>query len=243
METSIEGAKIAKPWQDPAFAANWAEHDGLRNLLDFPRALSAALLEHAGVRGGLVLDVASGPGDFLAAYLSRFPTAQGIWTDASAAMLGMARVRLAPFGDRVRYELVDMTNLETLALPGPVDVLITSRASHHLSPASLAAFYRTAAHLLADDGWVVNLDHVSAAPGWDERFRAVRKAMLGRERADRGPSGRGVGSAAPGHHHDQPAPTLDHHLRGLTEAGLTDAEVAWKVCHTMLVLARRPVAA
>ena len=44
---------------------------------------------------GLIVDVGSGPGDFLAVMLQQFPSARGIWTDASEAMLGLARDRLA----------------------------------------------------------------------------------------------------------------------------------------------------
>src|SRR5262245_56596380 len=135
MET--EGSKIARPWQDREFASTWAARDSNRTLLDFPRQLGAALVEHAGPSPDLVLDVASGPGDFLAAFLTYFPAAQGIWCDASPAMQELAEAHLASFGDRVTYQVVDMTRLDDLVLPRRVDAIITSRASHHLSPDSL----------------------------------------------------------------------------------------------------------
>ena len=43
--------------------------------------------------------------------LQEFPSARGIWTDASEATLGLARDRLAEFGDRVEFRIADMTDL------------------------------------------------------------------------------------------------------------------------------------
>src|SRR6202000_2112829 len=100
-------------------------------------------------------------------------------------MLELAQEKLAPFGDRVEYRIADMTDLDGAGLPGQVDVLVTSRASHHLDAAGLTSFYQAAARRLAPGGWLVNLDHIGPASQagppavagpdhvWDQRLPAA----------------------------------------------------------------------
>jgi cyclopropane fatty-acyl-phospholipid synthase-like methyltransferase len=145
-------------------------------------------------------------------------------------MRDIARERLVAYGDRVRYELVDMTDLPSAGLPSGVDVVVSSRASHHLDGEGLRAFYRGAVGLLRPGGWLANLDHVATPAQWDARLRAARRRFRNRERADGG------------HRHDRPLPTLADQLAALADAGVPDAEVAWRAFVTCLVVAQRPPA-
>jgi trans-aconitate methyltransferase len=208
-------------WQNPEFAHGWARRDGLAGLLALPRALSAALVAQEDPEVEVIVDIASGPGAFLECYLDEFPSARGIWTDGSAAMEDWARQRLARFGDRVEYRVLDMTTLADAGLPGNVDVLLSSRALHHLTPVELAKFYAGAAGLVRPGGWVVNLDHTDQP--WADRYRTVMRRFTG-------PS---VG----GHKHDHPAPTVEDHLAALRAAGL-DADIVWKAGRTVLFQAQ-----
>jgi SAM-dependent methyltransferase len=212
-------------WTDPATATQWAKRDGQRELLATARTIATEIV--AGEHDGsiTVLDIGSGPGDFLGHFLERFPEATGVWSDISPAMAEMARPRLADYADRVTYRIADMADFE--ALPAAFDVITTSRAVHHLDRDGLRAFYRTAAAHLAPGGWLINLDHVGAAGPWDARLRAARKRLVPRT-AEQTP-----------HHHNYPLTSIADHLEALAAAGLTDVDIPWRAYITCLFMARR----
>lgn len=221
------GREISAVWRDPAFAGAWAEGDAMGDLLALPRRLAAALVGHDRPEPRLVVDIGSGPGAFLAAFLDEFPAARGVCSDASPAMLDRARADLAPYGDRVEFRPADMTDLAAGGLPFAADVVVTSRAAHHLDRAGLAAFYTEAAGHLAPGGWLVNLDHTGPDDVWDQRFRAVRPRFATPRRQE------------PKHHHTYPLTSIDDHLDGYRAAGITDVEIAWKAFFTCLFIGRK----
>lgn len=223
-----QGAEATKVWQDRGFAESWVRFDGAAGMLELPRRIAAALIAADRPGTAVVVDVASGPGAFLAAMLDELPAASGVWTDASDAMLDEARQRLAPYGDRVRFVPGDMTELANVGLPSPVDVVVTSRAAHHLDRDELAAFYRAAADLLAPGGWLVNLDHIGPTEVWDRRLRSVRPSFV--PSAGEGPS----------HHHNYPLTSVADHLQAYRGAGIDDVEVVWRAFYTCLFMGRVP---
>jgi SAM-dependent methyltransferase len=224
---TTEGERAAATWKDPAFARAWTQGDAMADILAFPRAIAAAVVAHdrPGVR--LIIDIGSGPGAFLAAFLDEFHGASGVWSDASGAMREIAAERLAPYGDRVGYILADMTDLAGGGVPAGADVVTTSRAAHHLDADGLAGFYAEAARHLAPGGWLVNLDHTGPEERWDERLRAVRRRFV--KPAERRPS----------HHHDYPLPSVADHLAAFERAGITDVEIPWKAFFTCLFMGRK----
>ena len=221
-----QGQAAAATWREPDFAKSWAETDALRDILGFPRRMAAAIVADDNAKPECVVDIASGPGEVLAAFLDEFPGARGIWTDASETMLDLARERLARFGDRVEYHILDMTDLAGGALPGGADVITTSRAAHHLDRAGLFSFYAQAASLLAPGGWLINLDHIGPGEVWDKRLRGVRN------RFRTSPQG-------PGHHHNYPLTSVSDHLEAYAAAGIEDVEVVWRAFITCLFMGRR----
>jgi SAM-dependent methyltransferase len=212
-------------WLDPNVATSWLEQDKLVNFLVLPRRIAAALIAEDRPNPRLVADIGSGPGDFLEVMLDVFPTAEGVWSDVSPTMADLARERLGRFDGRVKYVLADMTDLSSM--PGSLDVVMTSRASHHLSPAQLAKFYSEAAEHLAPGGWLVNLDHIGPGKVWDDRLRAVRKKLIP-------PSDK-----ATAHKHSAELPSIANHQDGLAAAGFTDTEIPWRGLYTCLFVARR----
>lgn len=235
-----QGELAAATWRDGEFARSWATNDAFSDLLDFPRRIAAEVVALDNRAPRTVVDVAAGPGVMLEVFLTRFPAALGVWTDASEAMLPMARERLAPFGDRVTYHIADMTDLADVGLLADTDVIVTSRAAHHLDRAALHAFYADVAARLAPGGWLVNLDHMSPAsqagpPGaaghdevWDQRLRAVRKNLGGK-------------SEGPKHHHKYPLTSIGDHFDAFAAAGITDVEVPWRAFFTCLFMGRAPL--
>jgi SAM-dependent methyltransferase len=225
--TTEQGRRAAAVWQDPSFATAWTGGDTFGDLLDFPRRIATALVSLDRPEPRLVVDIGSGPGAFLAAFLDEFPMADGVCSDASEPMLEEARKRLAGYGDRVDFRTVDMTDLAGGGIPVGADVIITSRAAHHLDRAGLAAFYAEAAGHLAPGGWLMNLDHTGPADVWDKRLRAIRPRFT----APR-PQG-------PKHHHNYPLAGVQDHLDGFEAAGIIDVEIAWKAFFTCLFAGRK----
>lgn len=228
-----KGAQVTEPgkpaaaiWKDREFAQAWAEGDALKALLDLPRRISAAVVAGDRPEPSCVVDIGSGPGDYLAVFLDAFPSARGVWTDASEPMLEQAREQLARFGDRVTYRIADMTDLGD-AVPAGVDVITTSRASHHLDRAGLHDFYAAVAGPLAPGGWLVNLDHTGSRDAWEGRLRAARTLM------------RTAPTARATHHHDRPLPTVTDHLDGYAAAGIGDVAIPWRAFVTCLFMGRK----
>jgi SAM-dependent methyltransferase len=221
-----QGRRVAEVWRDAAFVADWAGGDAMGDLLAFPRRIAAAIVAHDRPEPRLIVDVASGPGAFLAVFLEEFPGARGVWSDASEAMLARARENLAPYGDRVEFRLADMTDLAGGGLPEGADAIVSSRALHHLDRDGLRAFYTEAATRLAPGGWLINLDHTGPPDAWDGRLRAVRARFV-RPRPE------------PKHHHNYPLPGIQDHLDAYASAGITDVEIAWKAFYTCLFMGRK----
>jgi SAM-dependent methyltransferase len=221
-----QGQAAAAIWRETSFARDWAAGDSFRDQLAFPRQMAAVIIAADHPEPGTVVDIGAGPGDFLAVMLEQFPGARGVWTDASEPMLDLARERLAPFGDRVTFEIVDMTALDGSPIPAGAGIITTSRAAHHLDAPGLAEFYTAAGNLLAPGGWLVNLDHIGPPEKWNTRLRAARKQF-------------GAPSNGPAHHHNYPLTSVDDHLRALATAGFTDVEVAWRAFFTCLFMARK----
>jgi SAM-dependent methyltransferase len=220
-----QGREAAAIWREADFARGWAQGDAFGDMLDFPRRMAAVIIAGDNPEPACIVDVGSGPGAFLAVFLEQFPSARGIWTDASEAMLDLARERLAPFGGRVDYRIVDMTDLSAGALPADADVITTSRAAHHLDRAGLAGFYAQAASLLRPGGWLVNLDHIGPADVWDKRLRAARKQFT-------------TSPEGPKHHHNYPLTSVSDHLDAYAAVGISDVEVVWRAFYTCLFMGR-----
>jgi SAM-dependent methyltransferase len=214
-----------RDWRDEELASQWASGDRLEGLLTLPRRMTADLFAHAEEPVRTVLDVGSGPGGFLETVLARLPGARGIWTDVSEAMRGIATARLASYGDRVEFRLLEAADLSAAAPSGSLDAVLTSRMTHHLGSEELAAFYAAAASLLGAGGWIANLDHVEVGEPWGSRLAAARADVV-----PPNPSA---------HHHDRPHPSLDDHLEAVRRLGEFDVAVPWRAYATVLVLARR----
>lgn len=212
-------------WTDPRTATAWAERDSQRDLLALPRAIAAEVIATDRPHTLRVVDIGSGPGAFLACLLDRFPDARGTWTDISPTMEAIARERLERFGDRIGYHIADMTDLGHIGTN--LDVIVTSRAIHHLDSEALLAFYRAAASHLAPGGWLANLDHAGLQPTWDIRLRSARTALLPRT------------DSQPPNHDSFPLTSVEQHLEALAAAGFSDVGIPWRAFVTHLFMARR----
>jgi SAM-dependent methyltransferase len=107
------------------------------------------------------LDLGAGAGAFSAALLERYPNAQGLLADFSAAMMDQGNEKLEPFRGRYRYVEVDLTSVVWPSdMDGPFHVAVSSRAIHHLFDDQKAALFKNVFRVLALGGVVANWDHI-----------------------------------------------------------------------------------
>ena len=215
-------------WQSAEYVGRWAGEDVIARLLEAPRRISISLLEDAGLDVRHVVDLGSGEGPYLADLLRAFAGARGTWFDSSEPMLERARETLAEFGDRVTFVVA---TAEELAAAGvePADVVVSSRALHHLSPEALARAYREVRELLHPGGWFFNLDHVGAAGDWEQRYRRIRPQFTGARKQKLKP-----------HRHDYPLAPVEDHLAWAGAAGFMPVDVPWRTLYTALMAAPKP---
>jgi tRNA (cmo5U34)-methyltransferase len=215
----------AGSWAEGDLVDRWIAGDPMVRILDLPRRIAAALVRESGIDVRRVVDVGAGTGAFLRLLLEEFADAEGVWVDASEAMLERARTSLRDVGRRVTFAIGDLREPEALPLAG--DVVVSARAIHHFRPEAIERVYRTAADALSPGGFLVNLDHFAAPGDWEPRYRAIRPAFVGGN----------VGTGHP-HSHDAPPQPLDDHLRWLRGAGFEQPDVPWRFFWTALVVAR-----
>jgi ubiquinone/menaquinone biosynthesis C-methylase UbiE len=213
-------------WQSADYVGRWAGEDVVARLLDTPRRISTALLRDAGARVDHVVDLGSGEGPYLAHVLREFEYARGTWLDSSAPMLERARESLAEFGDRITFVVAAAEELADAGV-APADLVVSSRALHHLTPAKLARCYGEVRALLQPGGWFFNLDHVGSPGDWEQRYRRIRDAFTGARRR-----------SLERHREDEPFHTVADHLRWLEHAGFGAVDFPWRTLYTALLAAR-----
>lgn len=213
-----------RSWQDPQWVDRWVDRDARRTAVATAREIAVHIIG-LDSSPATVLELAAGPGSFLAAFLTEFPHAHGIWSDTSVPMAGHARARLAAFEGRVSFALID---IRTPAIQPAVDVLVCARVTHTLTALELAQFYQRTATLLRPGGWLVNLDHVSVDSAWKPRYDQLLPRFY-----------EGAASPSPSHQKERPGHRIDAHLAALAGAGLDEADIPWRLLSTALILARR----
>jgi SAM-dependent methyltransferase len=213
-------------WQSADYVGRWADDDVLARILETPRRVSFALLADAGADVRHVVDLGSGEGPYLADCLRAYPEARGTWLDSSEPMLERAREALAELTERVTFVVAPAEELGAAGVER-ADVVVSSRALHHLKPDELARAYREVRGLLEPGGWFFNLDHVGAAGDWEQRYRRIREQFTGKRRRELQP-----------HREDEPLQPVADHLRYLEQAGFASVDVPWRLLYTALLAAR-----
>jgi tRNA (cmo5U34)-methyltransferase len=213
-------------WHSPEYVGEWAGEDVVGPLLETPRRISIALLQDAGIDVSHVIDLGSGDGPYLADMLRAFEKARGTWFDSSEPMLERAREALAEFGDRVAYVVAPAEGLAAAGLER-ADVVVSSRALHHLAPDALARCYREVHELLTPGGFFFNLDHVGSENDWEQRYRRIRGLFTGSRQRKLSP-----------HREDEPLQPVADHLRWLEGAGFAAVDVPWRMLYTALLAGR-----
>jgi tRNA (cmo5U34)-methyltransferase len=171
-----------------------------------------------------VLDVGAGQGTVSSVLLDKFPAAQAIGVDVSEPMMEIGRERMAQYGERFAYHVGDFVDGDLPAnLPGPFDVVVSSRAIHHLPTATKQRLYGQIYACLNRGGAFFNLDGV-APP--DERLRDIYRSARGSR-----PERSADGMRSPGHYFE----SLEEHLGLLRTAGFAPVDCFWKRLNLVLL--------
>jgi trans-aconitate methyltransferase len=110
---------------------------------------------------GWIADLGCGSGLVAQMVLDRSATARIFGVDSSAAMLDLARERLAPYGDRVNLAEGDLTAIDRVDAPSGCGAAIAVQSLHHLTEREYQAAVRwTFAHL-APGGWFFIVDRLA----------------------------------------------------------------------------------
>jgi len=125
----------------------------------------SSVLDRLPLRGDeTVLDAGCGSGRVTQQLAERLPRGHVIAVDASPSMVGAARKRLAPFGDRVSYVVADLGERLPLA-PDSVDAILSTATLHWVPGhdtlfANLAAVLKPGGRLVAQCGGAGNIASV-----------------------------------------------------------------------------------
>jgi tRNA (cmo5U34)-methyltransferase len=169
-----------------------------------------------------VLDIGSGHGVLAAAVLDAFPNAQATGLDLSEPMMEVGRERMARFEDRFHYHVGDFADGGLPAdLVGPFDLVVSSRAIHHINPDAKRRLFTAVFNNLAPGGCFIDIDNMRPR---DEFLRArYAQAEPGR------PTGYGRSAQAPrtGGSREHPDPVAEQ-LESLRAAGFEHVDCFWK---------------
>ncbi len=170
-----------------------------------------------------VLDVGSGHGVLAAAVLDAFPNATATGLDISEPMMEVGRERMARFGARFRYHVGDFADGALQAdLAGPFDLVVSSRAIHHLPPEGKRRLFADIYQHTVDGGCFFDIDNMR--PNDDflrARYRQVPDPTVPARLQARSPGQPGGGARE----HQEPVADQLAYLRA---AGFAHVDCFWK---------------
>jgi len=198
------------------------------------RRLAAAIVAQDKPDPKLIVDVGSFTGEFLEAFMQRFPNSHGQWTEPVTNNLDNSKRRLARFGKNVDFVVgCASRDISLGCVPKGVDVMLTSWLSIHQDLKGIRKFYKEAAQMLPSGGWVMNIDHITYRNSpWDARLKGARDEL-----ATTGSSA--IAEGPPTHHPSYVVPTVEEQLKAFHDAGFTDVQIVWRRMNTVLFMARK----
>ena len=199
--------------------------------MELPYQIAAQVLAESYPSPKKIVDVGSYQGQFLQAFMDRFPAARGQWTEPVTTNELNAKRKLARFGDRVDYVIgCPGRDIALGCLPADTDVMITAWVSHHQPIDEISRIYKLAYEKLPANGWLIVLDNITAKNAqWESRFKQARWYFdPDAEGPPMEPKVRG-----------KAWPTLDEQLAAFKNAGFTDYSVVWQSMDAVLIMAHK----
>jgi len=188
------------------------------------------------------LDLGVGTGVFAQRVLETYPRASVVAVDGAAAMLRLARTRLAGHARRVTFIEADFRSLPAeVTARGSYDLVVSAYALHHLDADEKHAVLQKVIGALRPSCWLLDADIVTAAdPDIERRIQDIRVRSVtahapdGDQRFRTVKATRAYLDALEARENDQPL-TLDADLRLLHAAGIPAAEVLWRQYREVLI--------
>lgn len=131
-----------------------------------------------------ILDIGAGTGLFSALIAARYPHAHLTLIDLAADMLAKATERLAPYGERIHIQQLDMTEIRRL---GSFDLIVSALAIHHLKDADKQQLFRDIAAMLPAGGRFIHVEQIlGPTPAIEQQYQqiwleTVRAAGIGEQ--------------------------------------------------------------
>ena len=199
--------------------------------MELPYQIAAEVLAQDYPSPKMIVDVGSYQGQFLQAFMQRFPATRGQWTEPVTTNEANARRKLARFGGRVDYVIgCPGRDISQGCVPKGADVIITAWVTHHQPLAGIGKIYGLAHTQLPANGWLIVLDHVTASDSnWERRFNLARWNF--NPDSEGPPMEAAVRGVAP--------PTLDQQMAAFKSAGFDDVSVVWHSFDTVLIMAHK----
>jgi hypothetical protein len=198
--------------------------------MELPYQIGAEVLAQANPSPKKIVDVGSYQGQFLQAFMVKFPAARGQWTEPVTGNENNAKRKLGRFGDRIDYVIgCPGRDMALGCLPDDVDVIITAWVSHHQPINEITRIYGVAHQKLPSNGWFIVLDHITSSANWEDRYGQSRWYF---DPQSEGPPMEPLVRTTP-------HPTLDQELAAFKTAGFTDVDVVWKSFDTVLYMAHK----
>jgi tRNA (cmo5U34)-methyltransferase len=151
---------MSERWHEPEFTANWD-----RNIADsYPsRVLQVNLLVSlvSGLyrRGKWIADLGFGSGRVEEQIFRHQADAQVVGIDSSAAMINLARQRLAPWAAQYRAIQHELADIHSIKIPvSPVQIAISVQVLHHLAQNAQRTLHRWTYNILEPGGWYLIVD-------------------------------------------------------------------------------------
>jgi tRNA (cmo5U34)-methyltransferase len=113
------------------------------------------------VKGGWILDLGCGSGVVAQMMLDKSAGAQIFGVDSSPAMLGIAKDRLARYGERVKLTEGDLIALDRIDAPGNCSAVVAVQSLHHLADGVYRTAVRWTFDHLAPGGWFFIIDRLA----------------------------------------------------------------------------------
>jgi tRNA (cmo5U34)-methyltransferase len=216
-------------WQSAEITATWTAEAGRHERAHAgPLRFLAGLLPFGAQDAFTVLDLGAGTGAASSAVLGRYPRAEAILADFSAAMRGMGEQEMAPFAGRYRYVEFDMSGGDWPAgIPAAVDAVVTSLCVHHLPDDRKQGLFAEIITRLVPGGWYLNYDPLRTddpvvAAAW-ERVNDEHDPAAAARRQHRSPE-----EQARWDNHVRYLSPLAPQLAYLRSAGFHGVDVYWK---------------
>lgn len=214
----------------------------------------------------VALDLACGPGTISARLLERFPNARGVAVDLDPLLMAIGRGALGDMDGRLRWLEADLRTdgWEAALRDEKFDVVLTSTATHWLTPDELLATYRTIGDILRPGGLFLNADRFEfdqrsptcktlttslTQTRWKKAFEhdtiddwaSWWESLAGHPTLDAllDVRKRRFANRVNESGRRPSLPTLTYHLGALTEAGFRECDTIWQDLNRRLLLAIR----